>query len=395
MSRTTRGLVGACAALALLLSGCSEGTVNPTTRQPVAEARTGGEGPGALLSAYTLPDLDPSVAAAGVRAARVTYRSTDATTDEPTVVSGTVFVPDQDPPEGGWKVVALGHGSTGIDVDCAPSDHRTLADQVPLVLRLTKLGLAVTMADFQGLGEPGIHPYGDSRTAGRNVIDSVRAIRSTFNGISDQWAALGGSQGGGAVWAADEEAATYSPELDLVGVLAFAPAADLVGLVDKAVAGTLTEDQRFAFQWVLESLGRLHPDLDLDQFRRGRAAAEWETLSTCEEQSVRDTYVIGPGDLTPRTPAAAEQVRRYLTAWALPHKPLSAPLLVAYGEKDTFIDSLWTTRALAKACQLGGTIQAKLDPDGTHGETDIGDPVQWLAARFAGEPAQNDCPAQP
>lgn len=376
----------------LAACGGSE-TVNPRTATPLEDARLGGSTPGSLLEAVTIPDLDPAVAKAGIRAARMTYRSTNYDSGKQTVVSGTVFVPDRDAPDEGWQVVALGHGSTGITENCAPSSSPTLFDQTELVIRLVKLGLVVTMADYEGLGEPGKHPYLDARTAGLNVIDSVRAARKAIPDVGEAWAAIGGSQGGGAVWAADEAASSYAPELDLVGVIALAPAADLSGLVDKAVSGTLTEDQRSAFLWALASLGRLHPDLDLDDYRRGNAAEHWDELAGCSlgpEQRAR--LPIGPDDLRPRSRAAAEIVRKLLAAWALPSGALSAPLFVAYGEKDTYIDPSWTTAALAKACTLGGTIQANLDPEGDHEAMNAGDPVAWIADRFAGKPATDDCP---
>lgn len=392
MPRRTTGFIALALVAALGTSCSSDDTADPPDAQPIVGAQLGGTEPGALLSADTLPGLDPSVAAAGIRAARITYRSTDATTGEDTVVSGTAFAPDREAPPDGWRVVALGHGSTGIDSACAPSDNPTLADQVPLVIRLVKLGIAVTMTDYQGLGTPGIHPYLDSPTAGRNVIDSVRAVRSTFTGVSHRWAAIGGSQGGGAVWSADEQAASYAPELTLVGVVALAPAADVSGLVDKAVAGTLTEDQRPSLQWALESLARLHPDLDRDHYRRGTAAANWDLLSSCADKEEKAKAPIGPDDLRPDSAAAAERIKGYLARWALPRGPLSAPMLVAYGEKDTFVDPDWTTAALGKACRLGGVIQRRLDPNGTHASMDAGDPLQWLADRFAGVAATNDCP---
>jgi pimeloyl-ACP methyl ester carboxylesterase len=381
--------LGCALVLALVLGAC--GASAPTKAFPVPGAQLGGAGPGSLLSAVTMPKLDPSVAEAGIRAARITYVSTDEN-GSPSVVAGSVFVPDRKAPRAGWRVVALGHGSTGIQRGCAPSSTDDLAGQVSLVIKLVGLGVAVTMTDYQGLGAAGVHGYTDARTAGLNVIDSVRAARKVFPGINNRWAAFGGSQGGGAVWAADEQASTYAPELHLVGAIALSPAADLTGLVDKAVAGTLTRDQRFAFQWILASLGALHPDLDLDDYRSGSAARDWDELSRCEVQKVRDKLEIGPDDLAPKTAAAEDRVRSYLAAWALPQRALSAPLFVSYGEKDQFIDSIWTTRALAKACRLGGTIEAVLDPNGTHAKSEAGDPVQWLAARFAGEPAVNQCP---
>ncbi|MET3963368.1 hypothetical protein ABIE44_003302 [Marmoricola sp. OAE513] len=394
MFRRTAGSAALVVVLVTALQACgASGDI-----RTIKGADLGGTTPGSLVRAETMPQLDRSVIRAGIRAARVSYRSTDASTGKDTVVSGTVFVPDRDAPAGGWHVVALGHGSTGILNSCAPSSSPDLAEQAQLVIKLVRLGVAVTMTDYQGLGEPGVHAYLDSPTAGLNVIDSVRAARATFPGISTTWAAFGGSQGGGAVWAANEEAGSYAPELDLVGVIALAPAADVTGLVDKAVAGTLTADQRPTLQWLLASLERQHPDLDLDHYRRGAAKTYWDTLSTCA--GVKDDggrrqdaqAEVSNADLAPDSPEAAALLRKALEGWALPRKPTSAPMFVAYGEKDTFIDPVWTTRALARACQQGDVIEAHLDPEGTHAVMNAGDPAQWLADRFAGKPAKNDCP---
>lgn len=362
----------------------------------VDTAKIGGTGPGTLRSAMTMPALTPDLTSVGVRAAKVEYRSTEGDTGEQTIVSGTVFVPTGDPPAGGWPVIAFGHGTTGIQTPCAPSLSPTLMEQAPLVAGFIKLGYALAFADYQGLGAAGDHPYLDARTAGFNVIDAVRALRATFPDVSTQWAAFGGSQGGGAVWAAAEQADTYAPELDLVGAVALSPAADMTGLVEKSEDGTLTEDQRPLMQWVLASLGRLHPDLDLDDFRRGVAAQYWDALSACSGPLANTRAEVAPdigaGDLAPSGPQPAAQLLGFLEDWALPQRPLSAPLSVVYGAEDTFIDPQWTTDAIAKACALGGTIQWRLEPNQGHSDINGGDQLGWLADRFAGKAVENACP---
>ncbi|MDR3663375.1 MAG: lipase family protein, partial [Mycobacterium sp.] len=289
---------------------------------PIRTADLTGSGPGSLISAMTMPVLTNSVDGKDLQAARVIYRSTSGDTGDATVVSGSVFTPLGKAPDGGWPVVALAHGTTGIDQPCAPSLSANLLGFVTAVQGLANLGFAVAVADYQGLGAPGVHPYTDSRTAGRNVIDSVRALRHTFRDISTRWAVFGGSQGGGAAWAANEEARSYAPELDLVGVAASVPSADVAGIVDKATAGTMTKDQEAAFQAIIESLARLHPDLNRDDYRRGAAAKYWKVLSACSGPDVayRAAAIdaMQPTDLAPADPAAAARLRRYLQAWALP-----------------------------------------------------------------------------
>ncbi len=238
-----------------------------------------------------MADFERTTDGRSVRSARVVYRSTSGDDGSPTVVSGTVFTPLGQPPSGGWPVVSLGHGTLGWQEDCGPSLSVSLLGEVETVNGFIKRGYAVAMTDYQGLGSPGIHPYSDAKTAGLNVIDAVRALRHTFGDVSTRWVALGGSQGGGAAWAANEQAATYAPELALLGAVGLSPAADVTGLVDKAVAGTLTADQGPVLQGILYSLARLHPDLNLDDYRHGAATKYWDVLSSCAGPDVHERTV--------------------------------------------------------------------------------------------------------
>ncbi|MGE2725519.1 lipase family protein [Mycolicibacterium pulveris] len=362
---------------------------------PIDAADTTGTGPGTLVSATTMPGVTRTIEGRQLRAARVVYRSTSGDTGAPTVVSGSVFTPKDAAPEGGWPVVAFGHGTLGIDPPCAPSLSPSLHNLVSVVRVLTGLGYAVALPDYQGLGVKGVHPYSDARTAGLNMIDAVRALRHTFGDVSENWAALGDSQGGGAAWAADEQARGYAPELRLVGAVASSPAADISGIVAKAEQGTLTTEQRPVMQAVVESLARLHPDLDRDDYRGFEARRHWDELSDCgaEGAYARAAAIrrIGPREFTPRTPEAAERLRGLLADWALPQHPLSAPLYVFYGGKDPFIDAEWTRSALEQACALGGTVTIDFDPEGGHNPANALAMLDWIADRFAGRPAPDDC----
>jgi hypothetical protein len=361
----------------------------------IASADYTGSGSGSLVSATTMPGLTRTILGRGLIAARVLYRSTSGDTGQPTVVSGSVFIAPGTPPQGGWPVVAFGHATVGIEGPCAPSLSDNLVGSVAAAIQLTDRGYAVAIADFQGLGTKGVHPYPDSRTAGLNIIDSVRALRHTFPDVSDRWATVGNSQGAGASWASDEQAQSYAPELHLVGAVAASPPADISGYVDKAQQGTLTPDQRPIMQMIVESLARLHPDLNRDDYRRGAAAQYWNVLSACTGdaayQRASAAKKLSPRDFTPRSPEAADRLRQLLQQWALPQKPLSAPLFVWYGGMDTYIDAPWTKAAIERACAMGGSVTVEFDPHKGHSEADIGKLLDWVDDRFAGMPAKNDC----
>ncbi|OZC70108.1 hypothetical protein CH306_05835 [Rhodococcus sp. 15-725-2-2b] len=353
-----------------------------------------GTGSGSIVSAETMPNLPIQVRLSGVNAARVVYRSVQPGVGE-REVSGTVFTPSGEAPEGGWPVISYAHGTTGIEQACAPSRSASLLGASALVQGYTTAGFAVAITDYEGLGHPGNHAYLDNITAGYDVIDAVRALRTVFPDVGTQWAAFGGSQGGGAAWAANELADSYAPELDLVGAVALAPGANMVGLVDKAIAGTLTDDQGPLLQWVLESLARRDPALNLDDYRSGDAAQDWAALTGCtpDKAGAREDAVhrLGDKDFAPKSDAAADALRRALAAMAVPQGPASAPMLVAYGDADTYIDAAWTDAALEQACGYGDIITIDRQAGRGHGDVN-GDAVnQWIGDRFAGVPAQNDC----
>ena len=362
---------------------------------PIPTANLAGSGPGSLVSAMTMPGLVASADGRHLQAARVVYRSTSGDDGAPTVVSGAVVVPLGAPPAGGWPIVAFGHGTTGIDESCAPSNSDSLMGMSGLVAAIVSKGFAVVMPDYEGLGAPGVHPYTDSRTAGLNMIDAVRALRLTFRNASNRWMALGHSQGGGAAWAADERARRYAPELDLVGAVALAPAADVSKFVDKAKAGTLTQDQMLAFPLIIESLARRFPELNRDDYRNGWATRSWDALTACSGPLVNQRPAaaagLAPAQLVPSSALAETRMREQLQRWALPQEPLSAPMYVVYGSNDTLIDAQWTTDAIARACALGGTITWQLQPGKGHGDIDFSAALSWIVERFAGKPATNDC----
>ena len=356
---------------------------------------TSGSGPGSLIAADELSAAATRVDGRPMRGARVTYRSSDAD-GTPTVVTGAVFVPVGVPPAQGWPVVGFGHPTTGIDEQCAPSRSDSLRGMMRFVGGLVDRGYAVAVTDYAGLGPAGVHRYTDHRTAGYNVIDSVRALRHTFTEVSDRWAAVGASQGGAAAWSADERARDYAPELNLVGAVAIVPAADMSGLVDKATARTLSPQQHYPLASIVEALARLHPDLNRDDYRRGAAATYWSVFTACrgdvEAQRPQAEAAVAPGDLAPATPAAAARLRGYLQAWAVPQKPLTAPLFVVYAGRDASIDAQWTRDAIARACTTGGDVQWQLQPEADHNTVGYDAGLAWLADRFAGRPAGDDCP---
>jgi hypothetical protein len=108
-----------------------------------------GSGPGTLVSAYALQDLDIELRDASSLAARISYSSTSGIDNNTGTVTGAVFVPRGQAPKGGWPTVAFGHPTTGVRSDCAPSLSRNLLNSFATVAWLLRAGFAVTVPDYQ------------------------------------------------------------------------------------------------------------------------------------------------------------------------------------------------------------------------------------------------------
>lgn len=393
--------VGA-AALVLVSAGCSsdDAAVDPRSVAlgPTLAADYSDDGPGSLESAEELLTIDRRLSGISSIAARVVYTSTSGVDGSSQRVSGTVFAPEGTAPEGGWPIIAYGHGTTGVLEDCGPSTDPELLGSSQIVAALVRSGHVVAVSDYQGLGLDGTyHPYLDARTVGNNLIDSVRAARKLVPNTSTRWASFGGSQGGQAAWAANELASSYGEGLDMVGSVSLVPAADITGLATAAADGTLTEDQKPLLQWVLVGLAKSHPELDLDDYRRGVVKERWDELSACGGVLAADRTAlaaqISDDDLRPATPQATAVLEGYLREMSLPTGPAAAPMLIVYGGKDTLISQAWTDAAIAAGCADGDTIQYVLQPNSGHADIDGAAAFGWLQDRFAGNEAVNFCPA--
>ncbi|BDX33876.1 putative lipase [Mycobacterium antarcticum] len=398
----TRGrvLVGVFVVLAMMSSGCADRATGPVGSPPEAgtalPADLSGSGPGTVLSANSMPTLDRRVSGVTSVAAKIVYTSTSGVTNEPTEVTGTVFAPKGKPPEGGWPIIAYGHPTTGVLADCAPSSSPTLLNSSSVVRDFVDAGYVVAMSDYQGLGDDKTyHPYLDATTVGFNLIDSVRAARKVVADTSNEWAAFGVSQGGQAAWAANELGGEYGSGLKLVGSASVSPALDITGFADDAANRRLSKDQEPIYQALLAALKHEDPDLNLDDYRRGIVAEQWDALLQCDfekaDERAQIVDQITPDDLVPASDAATNALRERLRKSSLPRRPLVAPALVIYGGQDVLLPPAWTDAALQRACEIGDIIRIYLQPDRGHSDVDVAPVMGWIADRFKGDPPPDSC----
>ncbi|MFD4367103.1 lipase family protein [Rhodococcus sp. NPDC058521] len=399
---TRLGVLFVAAGLAVSAVSCSSAT-EPTRNRPaptsVAEpalppAPTGDDR-GAVVNQAPFSGITSSITEKGAVATKITYRSTSGVDGSGTEVGGTVFAPAGDGPPGGRPVVTVGHGTTGVTDECAPSASPTLLGSTGVVGQLLDRGYVVAVSDYEGLGTPGDHPYLEPTTSAYNLIDAVRAARNIFPDTSSRWAALGISQGGQASWSAAEHADDYGDGLEFVGSANLSPAADLSGILEQE---ELTLPQKMFLPYLLEGLRVQHPEIDETAYMRGALVENPDTVLSCVGALLTEKWNVAtqlrPEDTTPRSPADALQMREWLQDDALPKGPAAGPQLVMVGETDNLILPSWTEQAVEKACAGGDVIDFRTRTGEGHADARaVPGAVEWIADRFAGAQAPNTCPA--
>lgn len=399
-------------ALAAVMVACtvSCGTPEPAREQPStafssptietsSPAPPIGDERGAIVSREPFPNITGAITDRGAAVTKVTYRSTSGVDGSGTEVVATVFTPAGPPPAGGWPVVTVGHGTTGVTDECAPSSSPTLLGTTGTVGQLLDRGYVVAVSDYEGLGTEGPHPYLEPATAAYNLIDAVRAARNIVPAASNRWAALGSSQGGQASWSAAEHADDYGDGLEFVGSANLSPAADLSGIVHVNESEELTLPQKMFLPYLLEGLQVLHPEMDPTAFMRGALMENPDTVLSCVGALLTEKWNVAtqlrPEDTVPRTPADALHMRTWLQEIALPREPAAGPQLVVVGAEDNLIFPEWTEHAVQKACTGGDVIDFRIRVGEGHSNARaVPGAVEWVADRFAGVPAENTCPLE-
>ena len=176
--------------------------------------------PGTILRVW--PQVGGSVENA--KAYRILYRSTGLN-GEPIAVSGAVLFREEATPRVKRDVIAWAHPTTGVVEKCAPTLLPDLSGTIAGIEEMLDRGFVIAATDYAGLGGQGMHPYLIGVSEARAVLDSVRAARQLPDAAAgNRFAVWGHSQGGHAALFTGEQAASYAPELKLVGVAAAAPA---------------------------------------------------------------------------------------------------------------------------------------------------------------------------
>ncbi|MBT5754519.1 MAG: alpha/beta fold hydrolase [Acidimicrobiaceae bacterium] len=329
---------------------------------------------------------------AGAFGSRILYRSTSAQ-GEAIAVSGFVMYPDDEPPVGGWPLIAWAHGTTGLGDSCAPSNE---AENDQLAQALVGFGYAVVATDYEGLGTPGVHPYVVGASEAHSVLDSVRAVYELGLPVTDEWVVFGHSQGGHAAMFTGQLQSTYAPELNMIGVVAGAPPSQLGELNDALIGGD------FQGYLVMTAAGLVAANDDLDMADVLSAEAI-DLLDVVETGCTEDIFnVYNPFDYDA---VAIVNDPFELADWGNAVRvndtnllPVLAPLLIIHGGEDEQIPVETSATLLDQLCAFedqGPTVRNVYEGQSHAGILTtfaaVPDLLAWVGGRFAGEPAPDMC----
>jgi uncharacterized membrane protein HdeD (DUF308 family)/alpha-beta hydrolase superfamily lysophospholipase len=350
--------------------------------------------PGQLLRSEPFTRTIPQDA----RAWRILYTTTRAD-GVPAVASGLVVVPrgSAAEPRG---VIALAHGTTGVDRTCAPSvlDDPFGVGAFFALDRVIEEGWALVATDYVGLGADPPHPYLVGEPAGRSVLDSVRAARQLPGlGLADETVVWGHSQGGGAALWTGTIAPSYAPDANVIGVAALAPASDLVGLVGGL--GDVTGGSIFA-AYVLEGYASAYPDVSVDQYVRPSARSSYDaTVGRCLAEPAALLSIIGSltvgGEIFSRDLGSGPLLARLEEN--VPTAPIDVPLLLAQGASDQLVLPDVQADYVEARCADGQDVDFRTYDGRDHVplvEADsplLPELIEWTNDRFAGDAPTPNC----
>src|SRR6476661_2837673 len=348
--------------------------------------------PGALLRSEPLKEV---ILPAGMRGWRILYATTvnDST---PATAVATVFAPTA-PPAGPCPVIAWEHGTSGLLQKCMPSLFSAPSAGIPGRDRIVMAGWVVVETDYSFAEKGGPHPYLIGEGEARATLDSVRAARQMSELTLDKRMVVWGySQGGHAALWTGIVGPRYAPDLEILGDVAIAPAANVKNILAMNVA----VNKRFG-PYLALSYSRFYPDITFEQAIRPEALdAARKIVNLCDFVPPEDPERIKALAETFDGPALATSSNKALQARLEKNAadgPIQAPVVIAQGLSDVVVPASSTDAYVEERCSAGqrleywtfaGRDHLTIIQPGTPLEELL---IKWTTARFANEPQASGC----
>lgn len=339
-----------------------------------------------------------SLAEAGVNT-RILYSSTDGLSGTGIVpVSGVLYLPPGDAPQGGWPLLAWTHGTVGIADSCAPSWNGRQAQDETYLNRFLSQGYAIVASDYQGLGTKGTHPYLATRPEAYSNLDSIRAVQRAGFPVSPKVALFGQSQGAGAAIATAGYAAEYAPEIDIVGVIAtgppyFTPRA--VAAIER-IRQPDKPDPLLGYSFLAMTLVQLEqPSFRMHDYVSSKALPLAERVADSCYKDIKAQ--VQDAQLTYNdafTASPSEALTAAFGSMGYPRLNLSPPIFMGTGGRDRDTPPRMQAALAMGLCKAGSRVQAQFYPELSHRQVVLAstvDSMPFLKAAFAGQPLDGNC----
>lgn len=291
----------------------------------------------------------------------------------------------------GHPLLVWAHGTSGINPDSAPSNHKHLWHDFQVVYQLTLNGYVVVATDYAGLGvnqdalrNPIAHEYMTGPAQGNDVVFSIMAARAAFPELSEEFIIIGDSEGGQAAWAAAERLHN-KPLSTHLGTIAMSPLTRLLSLPQSSsilpllvimlVPGMQQRFPAFQPEDVLTAKG-------IETLQTYRALGGCNTLLfqlPTDHEVLRPDWRFNP------------HIQEYQDIAVTGGKKISGPLLVIHGDSDTIVTLPPVTdavKATAEACP-SNHISYHILPGVSHVPAMYAGQqiwMDWIAARFERKP---------
>ena len=348
--------------------------------------------PGELLRSESLKDV---MLPAGMRGWRILY-ATSIDDNTPATAVATVFAPT-DPPAGPCPVIAWEHATTGLLQKCMPSLLSMTTRGVLWCNRIVMSGWVVVSTDYSFAEKGGPHPYLIGEGEARAVLDSVRAARQMPELTLDKRMVIWGySQGGHAALWSGIVGPRYAPDLEILGVAAIAPPAN----IEKNLAMNVEADKRFG-PYLALSYSLFYPDITFEQAIRHEALdAARQIVNLCCFLPPEDQERIAALSATFEGPALATSSNNALQARVEQNTAdglITAPVVIAQGLSDTVVPSSVTDAYVEERCAAGQRLEYWTFAGRDHFTMfQPGTPIEellikWTKARFANELQASGC----
>jgi pimeloyl-ACP methyl ester carboxylesterase len=263
--------------------------------------------------------------------------------------------------------------------------------------RIVTAGWVVVETDYSFAEKGGPHPYLIGEGEARATLDAVRAARQMSELTLDQRMAVWGhSQGGHAALWTGIVGPRYAPDLEILGVAAIAPAANIKNIL----AMNIAVDKRFG-PYLALAYSRFYPDITFEQaIRPGALDAARQIVSLCCFLPPEDAERIQALAATFDGPALATSSNKALQARIEQNTAdglITAPVVTAQGLSDVVVPPSATDAYVEERCSAGQRLEYWTFAGRDHFTiVQPGTPLEellitWTAARFANEPQATGC----